>query len=544
MAEYYRTVFSIEDGEQSGLGLLTGVEASVREWAKNLAGHPIGKSLGTWEGDSDSLTIIAQHGKNLGIFWMEWERTVPENDIGPWRLGVRLATEGKDLEADIEVNGVEGAFRSDFGAAPPDIVHTLFSQFNCSVNDRRLLTASQRVRVADAPALVAEILNPGRNMPLIVVSEDSRELVAIDADLLQSRLLGLAVVYTYDHDVAWQFSKDLPRSLRCYDGALRLFSPNCTVEDVPQQHPYWEPSDVERLSQERTISVLSDECVNRLPRRGRRRLFSQVRNALRSEEVRDLEEYIETLENQRSDDEPLLATTIGELIDDIGDDDEMSVGRYNARGRVARVYRNMADLLKEENRQLKEEIEQLERSQREGAPLQSEIQATQHEVSETQPELQDSLLEGDEARPDVLQVVERARAELNGLRFFESALDSARTATQGGHFSTTDELFDVFKWMSKCAERRRSGLGMRLEDWFSLRGVSYSRHESETTAAQHGDARKFRDDASDSYVSMPAHFKLRDSGFHLRVHVSWESKDDMWLVGYVGAHLPTSTDPH
>ena len=542
MAEYYRTVFTIEDGDQSGMGLLTCVEASVREWGGDLTGLPIGGSLGTWEGNAQSLRVGAQHGKNMGYFWMVCERTSPEHEDERWRLGLRLATEGQDMEADIEVNGLESTSSLEYRAAPPAIVQTLLSKFNCSVDGRRLHTASQKVLIEDAPELIEEILNPQRNMPLIVVSENSTGLVSIDADHLQSRLLGIAVVYSYDHDVAWQFSKDLPRSLRCYDGTIRLFSPSCTVEDVPQQHPYWEPSDVERLSHERMISILGDECVNRLPRRGRRRLFSQVRNALRSEEVRDLEEYIESLETQRSDEEPLLARIMGDdFTGDVLDAEEISVGRYNARGRVARVYRNMADLLKEENRQLKVEIENLERSQRESAPIQPAPQILE---SESPPEVLAALPEPEEANEGVLQVVERARAELTGLRFFGSAMDSAREATRGGRYRTTDELFKVFKWMSTCAEKREAGLGISLEDWFSLRGINYSKHESETTTAQHGNARRFKDDVSGRHVSMPAHFRLRDNGFHLRVHVSWKKKENTWLVGHVGEHLPTSSDPH
>lgn len=545
MAEYYRTVFTIEDGEKGGLGLLASVEDSVREWAKALTGHPVGGGVGTWVGDSDSLRIGAQHRKSMGLFWMVCEQTFPKHEDERWRLGLRLATEGQDMEADIEVNGVEGVSSLEYRPAPPAIVPTLVSKFKCSVSGRRLNTASQRVLSEDAPALMDEILDPWRNMPLIVISENSRGLASIDADHLQRRLLGLAFVYSYDHDVAWHLSKDLPRSLRCYDGALRLFSPSCTVDDVPQQHPYWVPSDVEKLSQERMASILSDECVNRLPRRGRRRLFSEVRNALHSEEVRDLEEYIETLEMQRSDEEPLLARIMGDdLTGDILDSEEMSVGRYNARGRVARVYRNMANILKEENRQLRVEIESLESLLRKSAPLQTGLQAVQVEELELPPEVQDASPETEEAHSGVLQVVQQARAELNGLRFLDSAVASARMATQGGRFKNTDELFHVFQWMSRCAERRESGLGMRLEDWFSLRGVSYSGHESETTATQHSEARKFRDDVSGRYVYMPAHFKLRDDGFHLRIHVSWESKEDTWLVGYVGEHLPTSSNPH
>ena len=41
-------------------------------------------------------------------------------------------------------------------------------------------------------------------------------------------------------------------------------------------------------------------------------------------------------------------------------------------------------------------------------------------------------------------------------------------------------------------------------------------------------------------VSMPAHFRLRDSGFQLGVYVHWDDREKTWLVCHVGEHLTTS----
>ena len=166
-------------------------------------------------------------------------------------LSVRLATEGGDLEADIEVLGVEGASSPLLRADPPTVVHKMLSELRCSINGRRLSTPAQRVPVKDSADPMAEMLDPDRRLPAIVVSDDGDRGSAMDPDELQRRLQGMATVHAYDHDVAWLLSKDLPRSLRCYDGAIRLYSPGCTDTDVPQQHPCWVPADIERLSHER-----------------------------------------------------------------------------------------------------------------------------------------------------------------------------------------------------------------------------------------------------------------------------------------------------
>ena len=354
MAEYYRTIFTIEGADEKGLTLLDNVEENVRHWHENETGRP----FGAWETESERFRFGTDQieDQDLGRFWSVWERSPHDDPETRWRLGLRLSTEGDDIEADIEVRGVEDAISPNMSAEPPGIVSDLLSKFRCSVDGRRLLVESRRVTSEEADSFIEVLLSPQRSLPLIVVSEDSSGCSAIDPDKLQRRLLGLASVYSYDHNVAWYTSKDLPRSLRCYDGAIRLYSPRCTVEDVPQQHPYWEPSDVARLSQERMLSILHDECMNRLPRQGRR-VFARVRSAVNREERAFLEESVEMLEKQQGNEDSILSEIIDEdLTLDIADAEGISVAKYNARGRIARAFRNRNTRLQEELRQLKESL--------------------------------------------------------------------------------------------------------------------------------------------------------------------------------------------
>ena len=138
-----------------------------------------------------------------------------------------------------------------------------------------------------------------------------------------------------------------------------------------------------------------------------------------------------------------------------------------------------------------------------------------------------------------------AAGKLKGIRFLETSIASARAVSQGGSFRRTTDLYRLFEVMSDCAERRPvGGLGMGIEDWFSLRGIDYARRESETTLARHGAARVFTDERTGRSVRMPAHFRLSDDGYRLRVHVRWDSDTNRWLVGHVGEHLPTASHPH
>ena len=537
MAEYYRTIFTIEGTEEKGLVLLDHVEENVRHWYENETGRP----FGAWKTDYENFRFGTDQieDQDLGRFWSAWERSPDDDPETRWRLGLRLSTEGDDIEADIEVRGIEDAISSKLGAEPPGIVSVLLSGFNCSVDGRRLLVASRRVTSEDADSFIEILLSPQRSLPLIVVSEDSSGSSAIDPDELQRMLLGLTSVYLYDHDVAWYTSKDLPRSLRCYDGAIRLYSPRCTAEDVPQQHPYWEPGDVVRLSGERMLSILHDECMNRLPRQGRRRVFARVRSAVNREERAFLEESVEMLEKQQGNEDSILSEIIDEDLSlDIADAEGISIAKYNARGKIARAFRNR-------NMRLQEELRQLKESAAAGGYRLPEIDVSPDDepvTTESTHEFPDAAEEP--AQTTVLEVVEQASGELEGLRFFQSAFDSARQVSTGGRFTRLEDFRKTFECMSACAEKRSTGLGLSLEHWFKLRGVEYAKRESETTSARFSANRRFIDDLSGEHVSMQEHFKLNDGSFHLRVHVSWDKRNGSWLVGHVGEHLPTSSDPH
>ena len=225
---------------------------------------------------------------------------------------------------------------------------------------------------------------------------------------------------------------------------------------------------------------------------------------------------------------------------DPGRDDDARVSSPHwkiVRG-VVNTFKNRTNILREENSRLRSQLEEAQTELREFSRTSAD------DIESNQPDKEEKTVE-DVATETVIETVERANRDLTGLRFLETSIASAREVTRGGSFRRTADLFRLFEVMSECAEQRSiGGLGMGIEDWFSYKGVNYSRHESATTQARYGASRMFTDERTGKPVSMPAHFKLEDSGFHLRVHVRWISREDIWLVGHVGEHLPTTSDPH
>lgn len=567
MAEYYRTVFSVRKRDLRGIPLMEKAADATLLWAMECFGRcEFDSSRGLWTGDRGSLRIRDRKDveTNLAIYRLVWE--MPDCDsTNRWRLSARLATDGQDVEADIEVLGIETPnrpLREEYLAKLPATPVQLLSEFDCRIGDLPMITRATKIARDDADSFLNDWLyGPDRQVPLLVVSLDSAG-DGVDADQLQEQLLGLASVVVYDHDTAWDVARHVPRALRCYDGAIRLYAPGCSGDDVPQQNPYWMPSDERQLQSQpnRFWMMLRDECVNRTPTHTRRRLFSSVRSRIRRLEAENWEAELNRLEVRESELEDdyerrrqeleadaqsirkleserkiaieELDRAYDELLQDLDDDTTSE----SAQKTVARAFRNRNKLLEDDIRRLQQDNALLRmRLDRSG----SSESAVQDEVVGDQGILRQSDAEAGVESPEfrtVLEAVKAADASFDGLRFFPTAIESARDS----QFTRPCEVYRALEVLAECGEaRQRDGaLGVVVRDWMAERGVDYAASESEQTEIRHSDERKFYDPKRDFHVYMGAHIRVGRN--QVRIHVVWHDAEGKWLVGWVGDHLPTA----
>ena len=581
MAEYYRTVFSITKQGLHGLDLIESASTVVFDWAKESMGpcEPVTDSPDEWDGVKGRLRVRRHVDHSFGTYRLVWERPAPCGDTGRWRLSVRLATVGEDVEADIEVLGLEGQHEGgcdEYLARLPTVPTKLLTAFDCRLDGRRLTTTARRIIDHDDATSFApdDLFNPDRQIPLVVVSRDSHR-AGVDEDRLQEMLLGLAFVVSYDHDMAWFVSKDLPQALRCYDGAVRLYSPGCSPTDISQQNPYWLLTDAQQLQQstDRFWLMLRDECVNRVSRHTRRRLFSSVRQRIQNTETERLESRLSGLEEQQSELETELKRRRDELESEIesrrsylGDDlsaiqaleaeldlrrQELEAEMENRRAeletdlfdiiegdadrrtaaaiRIARAYFNRSERLADELKQLTARVKQIE--PRNGHPDSS------NEAIATADPGKNRAVDNLRASPQprfttLLECVEHAHRVLGGLRFLPTAFEAAGSS----QFHRADEVYRKLVYLDDCARARRNGpLGIDVTAWLEQRGVDFAAHEGERVDAQFKLERTFYDREQDDYVYMPAHIRMGRG--ELRIHVSWVENEGRWLIGHVGPHL-------
>ena len=518
MSEYYRAVFSATKPGLVGVPLLDSVRDAVREWIEGDFGprEQSPNASGAWTGAAGELSVneYRLEDENLAAFRMKWERPDPDDEAGRWRLSARLATAGDDVEVDVEVQGSENrrlGIRDEYAAKLPSVPRRLLTEFDCALDGRRLSTKAERIAgEGGAAAFIRDSLfAPERRIPLVVASEN-RDGRGVDADALQESLLGVATVVSYDHRAAWDISRDIPRALRCYDGAVRLYSPGCAETDIAQQNPYWILAEARRLQDAGNLwLILRDECVNRVPRQTLRRLYTRTRRRIEARRIEADFQALAELEGQPNHPD----AEFYEAYRSLDYPDEPPRGVVATDMRMAIIFRRRNESLEAKNRSLEEEVAILSGAD-EAAESEDSPPAAPDETREFRT-VRDAVVEADKS--------------LDGLRFLRTAFESAGRS----QFQRPDEVYRAFEVLSECAAARRNrALGVSVTDWLAGRGVDYAAGESEHTERKHGETRIFVDEY------MPAHLKI--GGNELRVHLIWEKSAGGWLIGHVGAHLPTA----
>lgn len=171
-----------------------------------------------------------------------WRHPHPESGGAPCTTHVKIAmhstvcTLAVRITADhgwTSVRGVVGA-----GLARPAFLEILnerlrvsFAGRDCSAHDLTLM---------DMPGFTRNVLlSENRDIPVAVLSPLEDGGYAVDPDKLSAELLGLAHLFVMDQQqTSFALSDQLgDRRLSCYWGALRVYMPDFSCADRPDQHP-------------------------------------------------------------------------------------------------------------------------------------------------------------------------------------------------------------------------------------------------------------------------------------------------------------------
>ena len=131
-----------------------------------------------------------------------------------------------------------------------------------------------------------------------------------------------------------------------------------------------------------------------------------------------------------------------------------------------------------------------------------------------------------------------AEQRFDMLQFLESAHESAN----GYPYRHPGRVYNAFSALQHIAAQLREGpLGTSVEkrmlEEMQNRDFDYTAHESEPTMQKHGDSRWF------GGYQMQEHIKIgsgtADKQHYIRIHFAWVRKENKYIIGHVGEHLPT-----
>ena len=497
MAEYFRSHFTIVGAGEEGLPLLNQARDVAKTWVED--------AFFKYDGESDEPIADGDDLDGTGFFSLTWR--VRDG----WQLDLRLATDGCDVEMEVEVRDpgdvdlADDSRRAKSLAYSPNLLERMFDEFDCRFNGESLKSRAVRLTEDDAASFAKDVLlNPERRLPVVAVSENSFGRCLADPDALQSRLLGIASVVVYGNAVSQIIRRELPK-LGCYNGAARVYAPELSPDDHPAMHRYWLGNNARNLNE--SWWEVRDACMFHSPPDARRRLYDQVSSQIHQKRLQNLQDRLRHAHLDSQSARDLLGDK--QAAEDLADEVQRSLEGYRAENERLSAANFQ---LRDDNRRLEWEKEQLR------AQL-----ANARDGSQTEPEMPPTL-------NSVKAAVDLADSRFAGVRFLASAFKSASDS----NFARPDEVLSIFEAMDACAAKRAAGpLGKEVKDWFAESGITYAPNESETTKGMYRKERTF------DGIFMPAHFKL---GRHMRIHVDWNEESNLWRVGHVGEHLPISSN--
>ena len=522
MGDYYRAIFTLNKPGASSAQAQADAWQCVQDWAAAEYGTTDRRyARSSTNGDLNLCNLVHWYTDALDCIW---------------RMSVRLATDGNAVEADIELRATDtdpNMLSIELIAQPPSVVRTLFERFECNVGADSLATNATRIGPEDADSFVQnELFNQDRLLPLLVITDPRDGSPVLDADKAQQELAGIAKVFAYSHNTAWNVARELPQSLWCYDGAARLFAPGCSEDDLPQQHPYWLSWHLYRMMQHNRLwQMLRDESLLRMSNQRQGRLFSRVENAINEEETKTLQDRMTKLEeaNPTAKDFHELLELLEAFYDSADVENyKTSEMRDLVIGAVKRVnYR--ANRLELDNNHLRAENSEL-RAQ--VFPSAAKSAPPREEDTSTKPRFF-----------TIQACAEHAAQNLPHLRFLPNAHKTAGSGYTRQHDDNANRIYTTFGVLNECGRQRTQpgGLGKNVELWLKENREEYS-DESEPTKRAYRNERTFFDPDKDDYIFMPHHIKL--IGNKIRIHLTWDIDENKWLIGYIGRHLRTSESPN
>ncbi len=489
MGERYAVHLHIAPADTRGPELLDRVAEECTAWLRANAGQPSGgESAGVWRLDDDgSVQIWREQDEDDALYAFAWR---VQRGAVVWTAEIQLATSGEDID-------LSGSVRTDRSTSAEGydrriaVVADLIDRYDCRRANARVYTRARRLGAPLIDAFVRNwLLNPQRELPIIVVSTADDQERMVDAHELQHHLAGVARVFSVDAAASKALTERLGRSLSCYGGAIRIYRPGFTRSDPARLHPFWLSNAIRSPQFVQTVMAHAGPMSRPTPRAAS---FQDVRERIRLREMERLRAASQSTGNQ------LQAL----------------------QQQVERERHWREEALKERDR------------------FQSLYEQVQHEQDQERSERQLARDDDEIIVESVLEAVQTAdRRSGECLSFLPDAFSSAEES----RYSQPGLVLEALGALDRLARELRAGgvAPEQIVQTLKQRNLDCST-ESEDTMRRYGEARRFRDETGLLH-EMSLHIKFgggRGANKRLRIHFAWATDYQQILVGHVGRHLRT-----
>ena len=176
------------------------------------------------------------------LFALDWTHPFDKDPSASWITQCVLALHNNSLQISVilRISADRIIMRPvKFELGRPRLVTNILNRFDSTIDGWRIPTSIERLSSPNIQSYVDEILlNPMRNLPVIMVSPDSwNGKYAVSEDVIFERIRGFAhVTVLTDKWAAFKLTDSIDKSLSCYDGAIRIYWPGFRLDDNPYQH--------------------------------------------------------------------------------------------------------------------------------------------------------------------------------------------------------------------------------------------------------------------------------------------------------------------
>lgn len=446
-------------------------------------------------------------------------------------VGVRQETAESDIFCSVQLRTNE--FSSISGEKPVQVTRPIFIEELVNLTTTSHGKRIRTIKETDASSLLAEIRNPKREYPIILISpEDGFYLV--DPARILSQLTGLAEIIQIDPKANQiQLSRAIGEHFSAWLGGINIIYPPVLSEGVRRFPTFrFTPADIAKLT-EKTKGVESKLLASVSHRTNlyfaKKHISFEIVDFMRlkasltksqAEKSGSLEEKIKLLELE-IEGLKLKATEDDRRIQNINDELSMYNEGYDAK--CAELAAKSEELIQLQARCATLEAGVQKTSERARGAVSEEVLGALRAFAAGTATLEQSLTAIQLLYTDRVQVLETAR---------KAARDSAS-------FKYAPQARDlIHKLVTNYWEMLRAGGGdAKAREIF---GNSYAARESEVVENNAAAKRLRTFTYQGKPVTMFKHLKIgvKDSVAEtMRLHFEWDSARQLIVIGHCGAHL-------